>query len=51
MSLTYKRRAIIDELTQDIIAYYNIEIPIPDIDEVVKRIGGKIKSDDLLSEY
>lgn len=51
MSLTYKRRAIIDELTQDIIVYYDIKIPILDIDDVVKRIGGEIKSDDLLSEY
>ncbi len=51
MSLTYEMRNLIDELTQDIVDVYNITIPISDIDDVVREIGGVVKENDRLSEY
>lgn len=51
MSLSYKMRTLIDELTQDIISIYDISIPIQDIDLVVRNIGGSIVETSELSEY
>ena len=51
MALSYEMRCLIDDLTQDIIREYDISIPIFDIDEIVKRMGGVVKESDLLSEY
>ena len=39
-------RAIINELTQDIINVYNISIPIGDIDDLVRELGGEIKEEE-----
>lgn len=36
-------RILINNLTQDIIDLYNIQIPIQNIDEVVKKIGGRVE--------
>lgn len=51
MSLTNEMRRLINELTQDIIEIYGIVIPISDIDEVVRTIGGIVRENELLSEY
>lgn len=39
-----KLRMLINNLTQDIINIYNIQIPIINIDEVVIKLGGRVES-------
>ncbi|MDL2302178.1 ImmA/IrrE family metallo-endopeptidase [Lachnospiraceae bacterium OttesenSCG-928-D06] len=36
-------RMLINNLTQDIIDLYDIQVPIKDINDVVKRLGGRIE--------
>lgn len=49
--LVKKMHRIINELTQDIIEIYNITIPISNIDDVVKSIGGVVRKNKGLSKY
>lgn len=51
MALSYAMRSLIDELTKDIIHKYNIQIPINNIDEIVIRMGGRLRESSDLSEY
>ena len=46
-----KVRTLINELTEDVINEYKIQMPIINIDEVVSRIGGYIEKDNTLSGY
>lgn len=48
MNLTLKE--LINNLTQDIIAHYQIQIPIMDIDQVVKKLGGRIVSNEYMTD-
>ena len=38
-----KKNKVIEELTQDIISNYNIQIPINNIDKVIEKLGGEVK--------
>lgn len=49
MNVTVKR--LINELSEDIVNAFNIEIPIVNIDNIVSRIGGYVVIDDTLSGY
>lgn len=51
MTLVKGMHRIINELTQDIIEIYNITIPISNIDDVVKSIGGVVRKNKGLSKY
>ena len=51
MAISEYRRNLINDLTQDIIDYFHIQIPIKNIDDVVKKIGGTVIQDDQISEY
>lgn len=51
MAIDYETRSLINDLTASIIEVYHIEIPINNIDEVVRRLGGKVVERDNLSEY
>ena len=43
VNMNNELRILINNLTQDIIDLYNIQIPIQNIDEVVKKIGGRVE--------
>ena len=51
MAIGEQRRRLINELAQDVIDLFHIDIPIENIDEVVRNMGGIIKEDYKLSEY
>ena len=42
MAISYKIRQLINEMAQEVIRIYDIFIPIQNIDEVVKNIGGEV---------
>lgn len=49
--MDYKKQSIINRIAQNIIDAYAIEIPITDLNDVVRRMGGAIYSDYGLDEY
>ena len=51
MAIDYKTQVLINNLTMSIIKVFEINIPITDIDEIVKKIGGRVKVSNSLSEY
>lgn len=51
MALNDELKKLINELAQVIITIYKIKIPITDIDEVVKKIGGEIREDPALNNF
>lgn len=44
-------KRLINELTQDVIDAFQIQIPIKDMEEVVRRLGGEVIEDNSLSMY
>ena len=42
---------LIDNLTQDIINIYNIEVPIKNMNIVVKKLGGSVRENFVVKEY
>lgn len=51
MSLDYKMRELINDLTRDVIENYGIKIPITDVNKIIKDIGGNIIQNEELSSY
>lgn len=43
--MNLEQKMLINDLTEDILNKYNIEIPIEDINEVVEKLGGKVETD------
>lgn len=43
--MNLEQKMLINELTEDIINRFNIEIPIKDINQVVEKLGGKVEMD------
>lgn len=51
MALNYEMKNLIDAMTQEVIKIYNIQIPITDIDEVVRSMGGVIREDSGIDSF
>lgn len=51
MAIDYETQRLINNLTMSIIEVFDINIPITNIDEIVKKIGGEVKVSSSLSEY
>ncbi|HBF4615863.1 TPA: ImmA/IrrE family metallo-endopeptidase [Clostridioides difficile] len=49
--MDFKIRELINDITQDIIQTYKIQIPIVNINQVVDALGGKVIEDSSLSGY
>lgn len=51
MALNYKMKELIDAMTQEVINIYDIQIPITNIDEVVRSMGGTVKEDPTIDSF
>lgn len=45
-----KTRNMINSLTEDILHFFNIQIPIDDMDALVKKLGGSVEEKDVFSD-
>ena len=44
MNMNYELISAIEQFSKAVIKKYNIKIPITDIDNVIKQIGGRVKN-------
>ena len=51
MSLSPKMKNLINDLAQEVINVFDIQIPITDIDQVVGKLGGKVLEDSSIDGF
>lgn len=51
MALNNEIKNLIDAMTQEVIKIYNIQIPITNIDNVVRSMGGKVVEDSSIDKF
>lgn len=49
--MNFKMRELINDLTQDVIETFKVQIPIVDIESIVKRMGGLVRNDSSMNAY
>ena len=51
MALSYEMKKLIEAMAQEVIKVYDVQIPITDIDEVVRSMGGFVEEDSAIDGF